>query len=510
MAMSTFRRSLKAETKKMGGKGGKGAWRERWRLPTSGPTPMIFIEAEYTDPNPPAEQVETDPATGRPREVKHAFFKGRKHKRKSTKNGKEWYADEMCSAGYDPHNPQPCVGCYAMDSGDKTVTVSDIFYFGVVHLALYHGHPVLDDKNNIRMRQDGQGMLTNFTECTARSCNFCRTLAGAPLVQDPNWPGWRAEHISTTFGQRRYLEIGKGHLSNLESWDGSVSSTCQGCSSQLMTDGFKCPHCHSRCIDMATDQRTDEQIQEAVATPYPCMRCNRPVLLIEEVSCDRCIAMNVGQGAPFPFFGTVFHALREGEGMKSAMVLRRFETLDAFSQVTFQQQTLFGPTIGQILQGKPIQTLVSELAVPYDFPEMNKPRPLQEQAKRLDLSMPPSAGGGGGYQPATGGYQPAGPGTGQGGYNPQAYGQPQQQPAAPAAYAPYGAPMQTPQAPAQQQWQAPQGQPPQQQQWQPNPPQAPVQQQHWQAPQGQPQQPFQPTQQPGPQPFVPGVRPNFS
>jgi hypothetical protein len=525
MVMTSFRRSLKAETKKTG-KGGKGFWRERWRLPTTHPTPMLFMDASYVDPNPAPEQVEVDPQTGRPKEVRHAFFKVRKHRRRIPKNGGEWFADEICSAGYDPHNPQPCSGCYWMDQGDKSLTVSDYFLFGAIHLAPYHGHPVLDEKNNIMMKKDGSGWVINFAECEGRQCNYCRTLAGVALVPDNNWPNWQQNHISTIFGQRRYLEIGKGHLANLESWDNTVSSMCSNCNSQLITDGFKCPRCHNRVIDMATDPRTDEQILEAAAHQHPCMYCNCQVLLIEEVSCDACEARG-GQGAPYPFFGTVLHALREGEKMKSQMVLRRFETLSSFERTVMGQQLMFGATIGQICQGKSLQQIVQELDKPYDFPEMMKPKDLREQAKRLELEPPPSAGGQQSVYSAPGGFQPYGAGQQQQ-QNQQAanglYSGPQGQQYGGGAAQTWGTgPGHTgntgPQ-PHQGNWQ--QGNNPQgqqgfvgnQQQGFVGSPQQQGGQQTFQ--QGQGQQGFVPnqqgqTQQPqGPQPFIPNQRPNFS
>lgn len=400
MAMSAFRRSVKAETKK-GGKGFKGGYFDRWRFPQGQPTPILLINSSYVDPNPPQESVEVDPATGRPKEVRNAFFKLKKHRRRLLKNGSERFLDEICSAGHELHNPQPCVGCHAMDTGDKSVSVSDYAVFGIVHLHPYHGHPVLDDNGQIRMRGDGKGPLVNFTECTGRSCNYCRTLNGQPLVQDSDpknqWPGWRADQLSTMFGQRRYIELGKNHLSDLGGWDSSVSSVCGLDGSQLLVDGYKCPHCQSMVIDMQQDPRTDEQIGDAVSKPYPCMRCGRPVLLEEVVSCDVCRANNRQHVQHSIFGNTVLWGLREGEGTNSHLVLRRFETLEQFGASVHPNY----------LGGKSIQSYINELAQPYEFEKMFAPRTLQEQSKRLELSIPPSFGGGGGQ--------------------PSSYGQPQQQ-----------------------------------------------------------------------------------
>ena len=98
-----FRRSAAAETRSKKGKGSKGAWFEKFRLPKDTPTSFIFIQSEYVDPSPPAEQVEVDPATGRPREVKNPYYKVRRHKRSMRNNGREFFADEVCSAGHDPY-----------------------------------------------------------------------------------------------------------------------------------------------------------------------------------------------------------------------------------------------------------------------------------------------------------------------------------------------------------------------------------------------------------------------
>ena len=85
-------------------------------------------------------------------EVKKSFFKFRKHRVKFNQNE---FRDEVCSAGYVAHNPQPCVGCSAMDTGDRRVNMSDNFAFGIVHLAVYHRHPLINRNTGWHRHEEG-------------------------------------------------------------------------------------------------------------------------------------------------------------------------------------------------------------------------------------------------------------------------------------------------------------------------------------------------------------------
>jgi hypothetical protein len=467
MAMtSPFRRSAAVETKKKGGRGGGGSWHDRFKMPQNVSTPFVLVAGDYLDPNPPAEQVEIDPATGRPREVKNAYHKRKKHRRKLMEHGKELFMDEECSAGNDPHNPQPCVGCFAIDSGDKSVTVSDQYTFTLLHLVPYHSAPVIQDNGQILQRKDNSGPVLNWFECTGRSCNFCRTRQGQPpvLQQGEKWPGYTPQMIGDAFGRRRYLEVGKGHLSNLQGWDTAISSRCGNCKAELITEGFACPTCNNLVIDMSSDPRTDAQIAEAVAKPYPCMHCQRAVMAKELVACDVCASQN-RQALQQGLFDVVLHGMRQGEGTKSQMMLSSFEVLEEFEQ-------RLHPNYRQMMQGKTLRQYVQEIAKPFNFDDMFKPKDLPDQAKRLRLPMPGQAMPqqqqsyyGGGFTPQAGA-----PNYGTTPQPQQFYGAPQfsqpQQPQQPQ----YGAPMpgyqpmpqgpvQTPYAPYPQPPAAPPGYP---------------------------------------------------
>lgn len=482
--MSAFRRSAAQETKNKGGKGSKGAWYEKMRLPKIEATPIAIIRGSYVDANPPQDLMELDPRTGMPKPVINDYFKYKKHKRKFMDNGKEQYRDEPCSAGNDPHNPQPCVGCAAMDAGDKSLGLSDVYNFSIIHLIPYHTHPLIDWKTKqVMMKQDNSGPVMTFAECEGRLCNYCRVARNEqPVVQQGvQWAGWQSNQITTTFGHRRYLEIGKSHLSNLEGFDNIVSSVCGTCRNQLSVEGYGCETCNSLVIDMENDTRSDEQIAEAVSKLYPCLQCNRGVLLKEAVCCEAC----QGAGRTFrqdSLFNSVLYLFRQGEQTKSQIMMQRHQHLDEFGAQLTQQ--------GWLQNGKTIHQLIEEVAKPYDFAELFKPRSMDEQRKKLGMGGQQQQGG---PQQQYGAY----------GQQPQ-YQQPQQQQfMQPGQY-----PQQQQQYPQQQQFQ--QQVPPQQQFMAPpqQPQYSPYPQQQGYVPPG-PGTAVQPNNGVGPAPFQPVGRPNF-
>ena len=450
MPMSTpFRRSVQNDTKRTGGKGRKGNFYEQLKLPTTTPTPFILINAEYVDSNPAPEELEIDPATGRAKEVKKVYYRFLEHTRQVMKNGTERFPKSVCSAGSNPHSPQPCAGCGAIDQGDRSVSPASYqTVMGVVHLALYHKHPLLDRKTGMPVMKQAYGnrpaepmMIDN--ECEGRTCNFCRVQRGeAPIIDQQNpWPNYRPQDIQTFFGKRRYLKMGKNHLQALIGWDTTISSMCGNDGSQLITDGFKCPSCQSVVINMSDDTRTDGQIAEAVGKPYPCLRCQRNVILEEVVACEVC-EQNNRQPAQHTMFSRVLWGMRQGEQTASTLVLHRHESLQEF----------FARVPAQLLGGKDVNSFLAELAKPYDFAALFAPKTLIEQMKELDLTpaqgmAPQQYGQQGGYQqpgayPQQGGYQQApnygAPPAGQ----PQVGAPPVGPPAAPGPAAP--APMMQP------------------------------------------------------------------
>lgn len=400
MGMTSFRRSAIHNSANKGKGRGGGNWYEEIRLPQGAATPFVFINAEYIDLTPPSDLIQLGP-DGRPLPVKNSYYKYNRH----TKKEGQRYIQEVCSSGTNPHEQRPCAGCTAMDMGDKSITLSERFVFGIYHLVPYHAHPLHDKKTGQRrLKQDGSPIIS-YTECEGRQCNFCRTLANQPPVLKPGefWPNYAPADIKTEFGHRRFLNVGKSHLSNLEGWDQSITSICSShvlgpkgellgkCNQQLIRESFNCPECGTVLIDMGTDPRSDAEIDAAVSRPYPCLKCNKGVMAKEIVACEAC------EQAQRPYtqlglFDVVVWGRRQGEGTKSQLALQQFQTLEEF-------QKSLPPHVLQMMGGKSLLELVKNNATPYDFDRIFEPRPVEEQAARLGVQLSNF------QQPQMGGYE---------------------------------------------------------------------------------------------------------
>jgi hypothetical protein len=428
---------------------------------------MLFVRGKFIDPDPPEELIELD-ANGQRLSVELPHYKFRQHTH-SMKAKKRWLK-ATCSAGWNGHNQLPCVGCSAMDMGSRAVNLADKYAFTFLHLGFQHGHPWLDkETHQIKTKDDGSPIILH-DECLwnigsgSRDCNFCRVLTGqAPIIDENHsqnpWDNWRGDQLSTVFGRRRFLELGKNGLQDLITWDATIGSKCgnmlgftdpQGqpvqmpCGQALLTDGYACPYCEAVVIDLGPggDQRSLEQIRQAVLYRYPCHNCRRSGLLNELVSCPRC-----GPVEPRTIFDVVVKAKKVGEDTNTHLILEEFYSLEEFESVIMPRE--FGIQGSQTwFHGKTFREWLAEAAKPYEFEKIYEAQSLQEQAKVLQLPMPPQGGvvapsygqapaaGPGGYGapvPAPGNYgAPPAPG----------YGAPPMGPPSPGGAAPggYGAP----------------------------------------------------------------------
>ena len=385
------------------------------------------------------------------------YYKWQRHRMLSinSSTGKQRIIDEPCSRGWDKHNPQTCAGCFAIESGDKRIALGLAYSIGLVHLAVYHKHPVWNQTTNQWVvYKENNVMVTADTECTGKTCNFCRFLSNQQLSlrQGETWPPYDPKMITPVFGSRRYLELGSGHLSDLGEWEKQIGSVCGGlayarnqdgsymmnqqnqaiptgrCGAFLSVDGYACPDCGNMLINAETDPRPLDQLDELAQKKYPCHHCQRPVFMKEINSCDQC-----GNAIVHNIFDGVIWGQRQGENTQSHMVNIKFETIQDFEAKLPQE-------IRHLLNGKSLKERVDELSKPYDFAELYKPKTPDAMAKRLEIPLPPGFGG-------TPQHGYAGPGAAQVGYaQPQptqqpAYGQPPypQSPVAPA-YTPYATP----------------------------------------------------------------------
>jgi hypothetical protein len=411
MALSNFRRSATTDTKrKGGGKGFRGNWRDKLYLEQDVPTAFLFQTFEYVDPAPSQNLIEIGP-DGQPKPVVHEYYKFRTHRRKVPGyGGKDRFLDETCSAGWNPHNPQPCVGCYCQDAGQPEFgkKTGDSFAAGIIHLVPYHRIPLVDPQKGPIMKSDNSGPVLVDEECEGKSCNFCRVLQGqAPIIQQNRfWSNPLREQIQTVFGARRYLQFGPNHLKDLALWDMNIGERCSGpayakdaqgnflrdahgqvipsvgkCGEQLSVDGYACQDCGTVLIDVSTDPRELKELERiAISEKYPCHKCQKPVLLKELNSCDVC-----GTPTIATVFGsnTVLFGMKQGEQKDSHLVLKDHMTLAAF-------EAGLDPINRGLLQGKTLAQRVEELNQPIDFEELYKPKDLAAQCKRYQLNAGPN------------------------------------------------------------------------------------------------------------------------
>jgi hypothetical protein len=268
-------------------------------------------------------------------------------------------------------------------TNDKTLSLSDFFAFGIFHLAFYHGHPIYIEKEGRFLLNDNTGEpVMAHDECMGRDCNFCRLMKGQPPIVQPgkNFPPYNVQSITTVFGRRRFLKLGKGHLGNLDGWESAVASACGACGGQMATEGFACPTCENLLIDMETDPRPTMLIQEAVSHPINCMTCQKPVFVKESAFCPACEAQK-RTWIENHLTDVVVTGCRQGEGTASTLVMKGHSSIEKFEASR--------PDITPHLGGKSLRQYIEEAgATQYDFASLFKILPIQDQMKQLDLNLP--------------------------------------------------------------------------------------------------------------------------
>ena len=388
MLISKIRRSISVESKQKTSKGGgKGSWRDEFRIPndskTSDPSIFIFMKGEYEDPSAPQSLVEVDPATGKAKPVTNLYFRGKRHKKTIFANGRKQYPEIVCSKGSDPYNPQPCAGCAAKESGDNTAGASDFYAFGIYHLAFYHGHPIVQRDGSLMLRDNGEPVV-GYDECIGRDCNYCRVMQNKPTIGQ-GFPNFPPNSITTVYGRRRYIKVGRGHLENVSTWEKGVGSICGTCRSSLQLDGFVCPNCDSVLIDMENDPRSKDEIVELVSNhKVMCSKCNVQVWVEEATYCPSC-AQEGKEWVTNHLTDVIIFASKSGEGTNSTLAMKQFMSIEDFERHPQNKNII--PFLG----GKPLRQYISENATPYNFSETFAPIPYEEQAKRLGLQ--PGGGG---------------------------------------------------------------------------------------------------------------------
>jgi hypothetical protein len=365
--------------------GRKGNWKDQLKLPKSPSpaTPFILINSAYEDRTAPIDSIPVD-ASGQKVYPKAIYFHYKKHSSSYHIGKQERYGDTPCSRGNDPFNPLPCVGCTQQETGNKQVALKDSYAFNALHLVPYHGVPAQDYKTGqFLKKKDTQEFYINYEECTGRDCNYCRSIKGAPIINTPGkapFPTYPPGSITTEFGRMRYIEVGSGHLSNLEGWDQAITSKCGTCKGELTTEGFECTNgdCATLIIDMEIDPRPADVIAKAISVPLTCPTCKHVGFAKEASFCEAC--EGAGRASTEnTITGVVCKAKRQGEKAKTTIVLDSFSSIEDFErEMPAAHKTL--------LKGRPLKDVISELSKPFSFEEIMSPVSPEDQVTRLGIN----------------------------------------------------------------------------------------------------------------------------
>lgn len=328
--------------------------------------------------------------------------------RNPSERGYNTFRELVCSCGPEPHAPQPCIGCYQADHGDKNARSKDAWAFNMAHLGWYHLTPLLKD-GVIQMKRDNSGPVMVKQECMTykmenvylgRAIQSGRVPAIiAKKYKECEGCKQRLQHI---WGDHRVLQLGFKHLKNILEIDDKVGKRCINCNTGILRVAFDCEKCNTEMLDLSQVQWTNDQIETYSKSPTACQSCGHQGLPKSGYECGFDDNYNqVAQSCANPQKTTIFDCVlwlqREGESTESEVVVKRVELLSQYKTQDNRPLTDHLPEI------------VKE---PYNLADMYKPDTLDEQAESIRVQNPYAT-----QQPQYGSYggQPSGgyPGSGQ-------------------------------------------------------------------------------------------------
>jgi len=192
--------------------------------------------------------------------------------------GRQFYGSELCTAGWDDANKQPCVVCHGaadLPTGSN-LRIARRFQnaVNILVLADFHLVPVTDRKGNPIISKGGENEGKQIREkqpCEGRRCEHCEK-----------------DH-ELVFGAKRYLSLGPNFQDNIMSIDVGMSQTCF-CGGYLTVATYLCPLCGEVAFDVQKSRLTDDEIEDVISRPFrTCPNCGEnDVHLLPRYLCDRC------------------------------------------------------------------------------------------------------------------------------------------------------------------------------------------------------------------------------
>ena len=248
----------------------------------------------------------------------------------------------VCSAGFDEHDKQPCVGCAHYESGPRK---ENPWYrqprvrFNALSLAFYHDDIPYIKNGKAQTKEDGKPIFIK-QKCGGKTCVHCQPY-GKPKI----------------FGRLMKLVLTGTHFSQLINYNKRLHNSCAGCGKSIVINEYSCANCNEQLLDVANNPVSQEWLDKFVSTPQTCGKCNHSALPIEGLDCgydekgetkevDDCpleypVRMNI--------FTTVISVSKEGEKTKSALSFGEKKSILPNSRIKYVKPVAVKLSLEEIL-----------------------------------------------------------------------------------------------------------------------------------------------------------------
>lgn len=242
--------------------------------------------------------------------------------------------ETLCSAGWNPHQPKPCVGCSANEDGN----------LGIDHAREMEALQIvlLEHIHKVHVKTARGTEYDKWVICSGpRTCEEC------------------AKRTPKDFGRAGYIKLGKNHFGHLIDYDAKCRKICRVCKKELWVQELLCTECGETCVDVVAARMTDAEIEPLTVNGMTCPNCGRHTRPTEFLSCEG----GCSDPARTTIFDCSFRLERIGEKTGSAL--------------SFSDRVI-----------EPMPEEVQHLAEPLDFEAIFQPETLAEQSAILGVPNP--------------------------------------------------------------------------------------------------------------------------
>lgn len=282
--------------------------------------------------------------------------------------------DIVCSAGHDPYNKQPCVGCYYWETGPKKenpwypkVTIK----FNALSLSQYHDNiPYIKSGQQVK-KEDGKPVFIK-ERCAGKACTLCPTY-GKPGLS----------------GRLMKLVLTGTHFNQLMSYNKKLLNLCAGCGKTIVLNDFSCAGCGDQLLNVAENRFSEEYLEQYASTPVQC-HCGHTGIPQEGLDCgyDEEGMTKEVEDCPLEYpvrmniFNTVIPLTKEGEKTQSKLDFGEKKSIVEKSKIKYNHPSKL--SINEILQN----AITANNGKLFDLDEETRILSTEEQAAHLNVENP--------------------------------------------------------------------------------------------------------------------------